>query len=125
MLVVTSPWALIISLLTAIVSIFFYNRNPSAPDIGSPHCASWNAWYNPLRTGQTGYQDNDWNIVYHLGGNGPWIEKTDGLETPGLKPPKECVIDQVHLVRLSSIPHSPLDGRLQSEFELSLESVRK
>ncbi|GMF74204.1 unnamed protein product [Aspergillus oryzae] len=94
MLNVTSPWALILSLLTAIVSISYYNNNPSAPEIRSPHCASWNAWYNPLRSGQVGYQANDWNILYHLGGNGPWIEKIDELETPGLEPPKGCVIDQ-------------------------------
>lgn len=113
MLNVTPPWALILSLLTAIVSVSYYNRNPSGSEIGSPHCASWNAWYNPLRSGETGYQVNDWNILYHLGGNGPWIEKIDGLVTPSLQPPKGCVIDQVHMVWLSCIPHSPLNGPLQ------------
>lgn len=42
-----------------------------------------------------------WNLFYHLGGNGPWIEKTDakyGTYNENGKPPPGCVVDQVHLV---------------------------
>lgn len=55
--------------------------------------------------GQASQQDNkqdDWNMFYHLGGNGPWIEKSDarfGTYEKDGKPPPGCVIDQVHMVR--------------------------
>ncbi|KAF2810248.1 phosphoglycerate mutase-like protein [Mytilinidion resinicola] len=40
----------------------------------------------------------DWNILYHLGGNGPWIEKTEGVVEGGVGPPKGCVVEQVHMM---------------------------
>jgi len=43
--------------------------------------------------------DADWDIFYHLGGNGPWIPKIDGVEYSNAKLPKECAVDQVHMVR--------------------------
>ncbi|KAE8374873.1 phosphoglycerate mutase-like protein [Aspergillus bertholletiae] len=64
----------------------------------SPRFIYSTSWYNPLRWGQAGCPVNDWNILYHLGGNGPWIEKIDGPEIPGLEPPNGCVIDQVHMM---------------------------
>lgn len=42
---------------------------------------------------------NDWNILYHLGGNGPWIPKVDGVVEGGLAPPEGCRVEQVHMVR--------------------------
>ncbi|THW89001.1 phosphoglycerate mutase-like protein [Aureobasidium pullulans] len=41
---------------------------------------------------------NDWNILYHLGGNGPWIPKADGVVEGGLAPPEGCRVEQVHMV---------------------------
>ncbi|THX01009.1 phosphoglycerate mutase-like protein [Aureobasidium pullulans] len=41
---------------------------------------------------------NDWNILYHLGGNGPWIPKVDGVVEGGLAPPEGCRVEQVHMV---------------------------
>lgn len=47
-------------------------------------------------------KQDDWNLFYHLGGNGPWVEKVDarfGTYEKDGKPPPGCVIDQVHMVR--------------------------
>jgi hypothetical protein len=40
----------------------------------------------------------DWNILYHLGGNGPWIPKVDGPFREELSVPEGCKIEQVHMV---------------------------
>lgn len=42
-----------------------------------------------------------WSLFHYLGGNGPWIEKSNArfgtYEMEG-KPPEGCVVDQVHMV---------------------------
>lgn len=38
------------------------------------------------------------NILYHLGGNGPWIPKVRGVTENGMKPPASCRVQQVHMV---------------------------
>lgn len=43
--------------------------------------------------------DTDWNLFYHLGGNGPWIPKVDGVIDARIAPPTGCVVDQVHMVK--------------------------
>ncbi len=46
-------------------------------------------------------KQDDWNLFYHLGGNGPWIEKANtrfGTYEKEGKPPEGCVVDQVHMV---------------------------
>ena len=40
----------------------------------------------------------DWNLFYHLGGNGPWIPKIEGIAYRGHDVPVGCVVDQVHMV---------------------------
>jgi acid phosphatase len=40
-----------------------------------------------------------WDILYHLGGNGPWIEKVDGVAKGGIAVPEGCEVDMVHMVR--------------------------
>ncbi|KAL4958140.1 histidine phosphatase superfamily [Aspergillus filifer] len=61
----------------------------------------WNSWFDPERKilpGNIEVPDDDgWNIFYHLGGYGPWIEKVDG-EIEGIEPPDGCVVDQVHMI---------------------------
>lgn len=42
--------------------------------------------------------DKEWNIYYHLGGNGPWVPKTDGIVTNDTAPPQGCTVQQVHMV---------------------------
>jgi len=41
---------------------------------------------------------NQWNILYHLGGNGPWIPKIDGVVDGGITTPNGCRIDMIHMV---------------------------
>jgi acid phosphatase len=41
----------------------------------------------------------DWNILYHLGGNGPWVEKSIDVVEEGIAPPEGCEVVQVHMVR--------------------------
>ena len=40
-----------------------------------------------------------WDILYHMGGNGPWIPNVHGIEG-GIEPPAKCRVDQVHMVGL-------------------------
>ena len=68
----------------------------------SPHVASWKTWFHPLQSA-AGSTSKDyrkgWNLLQHLGGVGPWIEKIDeGDDTSDLAPPEGCLIDQIHLV---------------------------
>lgn len=39
-----------------------------------------------------------WDLLYHLGGNGPWIEKVDGVVEGGIQVPAGCKVDMVHMV---------------------------
>ena len=41
---------------------------------------------------------SEFNLFYHLGGNGPWIPKRDGLGHPEDPLPETCVVDQVHML---------------------------
>jgi len=41
---------------------------------------------------------NQWNLLYHLGGNGPWIPKIDGVVDGGIATPNGCRIDMIHMV---------------------------
>ncbi|EXJ86519.1 hypothetical protein A1O3_03470 [Capronia epimyces CBS 606.96] len=39
-----------------------------------------------------------WDLFYHLGGNGPWIPKIDGIGYSDALLPEECSVDQVHVL---------------------------
>ncbi|KAL4977929.1 hypothetical protein BDW66DRAFT_165317 [Aspergillus desertorum] len=61
----------------------------------------WNTWFdlshktshnNPLVP-----ESDGWNLYYHLGGYGPWVEKLDG-PTQGMELPAGCHVDQVHMM---------------------------
>ncbi len=52
------------------------------------------AWSSPKA-------EPDWNILYHIGGNGPWIQKIDGVVQEGFGPPAGCHVEQVHMVSMS------------------------
>ncbi|KAG0636336.1 histidine phosphatase superfamily [Tuber brumale] len=43
-------------------------------------------------------QKREWNILYHLGGNGPWVEKVDGVVKGGIQVPNDCEIDMAHMM---------------------------
>jgi hypothetical protein len=74
-------------------------------------------WTHPhiLVTNTTTHEE--WNILYHLGGNGPWVPKVDGPFGDDLSIPEGCKIEQVHMVGATQyllilVPHaySILDG---------------
>lgn len=87
---------------------------PGQRDLTFPRVASWKTWFHPLQfpTASGPRQDRKgWNLLQHLGGNGPWIEKIDDrAESSNLAPPGGCSIEQVHLVcidcRTASVPFS-------------------
>jgi hypothetical protein len=54
--------------------------------------------------GQHAAVDTEWNLFYHLGGNGPWIQKVDGVIHDTLAPPGGCVVDQAHMVKSFPFP---------------------
>jgi acid phosphatase len=73
---------------------------------GKPHHSSWTSWWHPQRSEGTpsehrqgaGAITNDWNILYHLGGNGPWVEKVIDIVDGGIAVPDGCHVEQVHMV---------------------------
>lgn len=80
---------------------------------GRPHHSSWSTWWHPERSDGVpaehkmgaGAITRDWNILYHLGGNGPWVEKVIDVVDGGIAVPKGCAVEQMHMVGLS---HSSL-----------------
>jgi hypothetical protein len=57
-------------------------------------------WFHPQRavTVPPKSQTQEWDLFYHLGGYGPWIQKVDGVLEGGVGPPKSCRVEQVHMV---------------------------
>lgn len=122
-----------LTLLCALcVSLFFYFR----VHIGKKICSSPSLYLLPLSIALTGgplgerlaayfcaptnqHADDDtgWDLFYHLGGNGPWIPKIEGVIHGTLAPPTGCDVDQVHMVipfpisaRVPTILVYPLGG---------------
>ncbi|KAK7513796.1 histidine phosphatase superfamily [Phyllosticta citriasiana] len=77
----------------------------------SPYSSSWKTWWGhnelasdsahsttqrPMQGGSDITQD--WNVLYHLGGNGPWVEKVDGVAHGGIAVPDGCAVEQVHMM---------------------------
>lgn len=80
---------------------------PIVVESSSPHSPSWGTWFHPQRlsygAGQPiARQRPGWNILYHLGGNGPWVQRIDSALTASvateIAPPDGCTVEQVHLV---------------------------
>jgi acid phosphatase len=46
-------------------------------------------------------KSQEWNILYHLGGNGPWIPKFSGTVEDDIRSPTSCKVDQIHMVGLA------------------------
>lgn len=65
-----------------------------------PYTSSWASWWHPQRSHGRGSSEfgRGWNLLYHLGGNGPWIEKVDGVVKGGIGVPEGCRVEQVHMV---------------------------
>lgn len=104
--------------LSQIFSTLSHRAGLCRPDSESlhpflPHTASWNTWFHPQRAAvprpdPPRERRKGWNILYHLGGYGPWIEKVDGTASTigqgdAVAPPVGCVVDQIHVVRSSCL----------------------
>jgi hypothetical protein len=91
---------------------------------GKPHHASWESWWHPQRndgdraahTQDAGTTDRDWNILYHLGGNGPWVEKVVDVVDGGIAIPEGCEVEQVHMVG----PNIMLKGQESTDIFLQM-----
>lgn len=83
-----------------------YNGSFEYGCANKPHQASWRSWWHPyLDDGKTiengsgaGTTNKDWNILYHLGGNGPWVEKVADIVPSGIAVPDGCDVEQVHMM---------------------------
>lgn len=69
------------------------------PSFLQTHHAGW--WSKELdqqlKSGSE-VDENGWDLLYHLGGNGPWVEKVDGVVEGGIQVPAGCKVDMVHMV---------------------------
>ena len=73
---------------------------------GKPHHSTWASWWHPSDSGRTpassshgtGAITKDWNILYHLGGNGPCVEKVIDGAYGGIAVPENCEVEQIHMV---------------------------
>jgi acid phosphatase len=75
----------------------------------SPHFPGWGTWFHPNRWTKRGITTpaavigtsrrlTEQELLYKLGGNGPWIQRvTPG--SPDNRPPPSCRVEQVHMVR--------------------------
>ena len=80
----------------------FCGPQTNRPETRTPHQANWITWFHPFQdTTEPNFRQEpkNWNLFHHLGGYGPWIEKSgpEG-EVSSLAPPDGCRIDQVHMV---------------------------
>ncbi|CAG8322361.1 unnamed protein product [Penicillium nalgiovense] len=67
----------------------------------SSYFGSWKIWFHPSQSKATGSKQplvREWNVLHHLGGNGPWIENAGEGAASNLAPPDGCSLDQVHLL---------------------------
>lgn len=67
----------------------------------SPYFGRWKTWFSFSQSKVPGSKQSlgkGWNVIHHLGGNGPWIENTGEDADPNLATPEGCSVDQVHLV---------------------------
>jgi hypothetical protein len=87
--------------LSPVLTLFINTVCSSKPLVSnSPHFPGWSTWFHPERLISTlsPVRFQEWSILHHLGGNGPWIQRvTPG--SPENSPPKHCSVEQVHLVR--------------------------
>lgn len=66
------------------------------------HRSWWSSEPDPQAASRSGVDKDGWNLLYHLGGNGPWVEKVDGVVEGGIQVPEGCEVDMVHMVGSSA-----------------------
>jgi hypothetical protein len=67
---------------------------PNAHPLDAP------SWGNPP------HHKDKWNVLYHQGGNGPWIQKFDGVLDGGIELPEGCQVDMAHGVSVHTPTHN-------------------
>lgn len=95
--------AIILFAVTLGLVIYQESRSPSLfkEQSESPYSGRWKTWFSLSQSKVPGSKPSPgkgWNVIYHLGGNGPWIENSGEGTDPNLAPPEGCLVDQVHLV---------------------------
>ena len=65
-----------------------------------PEAASQGSYWFPSAHRSGGPFAESFNILYHLGGNGPWVPKVSGVAGDGILRPAGCRVEQVHMVCL-------------------------
>ena len=82
----------------------------------SSYFGSWKTWFHPSLSKSPDSKQSlakGWNVLHHLGGNGPWIENAGEGPASNLAPPDGCSVDQVHLVCLMTIPYYDYANTIQ------------
>lgn len=102
--VVMSTFAILLALVTFVLNPSQTFALPAATNLQQLLLPSY------FHSEHSGWESSDschkdeWNILYHLGGNGPWVEKVDGVATGGIEVPEGCSVDMVHMVCSTSAP---------------------
>ena len=116
------------STLVVLISIVSFLLSPTLafPSYGLQQLLPSYLQSNKLGWGRIpGAQDDcgrdTWNVLYHLGGNGPWIEKVDGVAKGGIAVPEGCEVDMVHMV---SVPFSRAPFRVLNRLQMSRHAER-
>lgn len=94
-----------IIIFTVTLGLVIYQGSRSSSLFGgqseSPYFGRWKTWFSLSQSIVTDSKQSlgkGWNVIHHLGGNGPWIENTGEGAASNLNPPEGCSVDQVHLV---------------------------
>ena len=98
----------VVSALTAAFAFVLFGLYPGAYKTTASSVGSGVHDWIPLLAPTRVWNDNEpssstgglWDILYHLGGNGPWIPKVRNTTEESIEPPEECWVDQVHMVGL-------------------------
>jgi len=85
-----------VSALTACLAVSLLVFFPDFYPFTSPFTA-WRTANQP-RPQQASKPVEKWNLHYHLGGNGPWVPKVEGIVDGGIDVPEGCKVEQVHMV---------------------------
>lgn len=87
----------LIAALTTLAAAGFQYDLSWLPTLASNFPASFGFNVKPYATTLSNTSE-EWNLLHHLGGNGPWIPKTTDVVEGGIDPPPGCRIDQIHMV---------------------------
>lgn len=88
------------------------------------HRGWWSGEPDYQAASATGVEKDKWNLLYHLGGNGPWVEKIDGVVEGGIQVPEDCEVDMVHMVGSRVRMASPERGGAKNSGQMSRHGER-